>query len=478
MAQNINSLQLLRNTAIFADKEKALTGITGKSTNDGTVKLARYYADATSGSVKTIFGICYNPTESETDYSYTIYDSPQEVIEALGDRVSDNEKAIALLNSGATVSGSVAYSIEKAIEKLDVEAVGGSGKVITTVSEADGKIAATAIDLTAGNVAATPFTGDSGTVAVNGDTVAAQIDSLAKSIKATAADAKSYKIHKLTADEISGLTESANIKEAYQLFDEEDQVSGETIKIYKDSSLKSVALDGQTLNFTYILANGSESTVGVDVSTFLAESEFGDGLAVNNHIVSIKKDATSEGFLTVSADGIKLSGVQNAINTAVSGISGSTTSTGGSHVTATVKQENGKVTGVTIEESDIASANALSAETKARKDEDAKIVAGVGFATGDTYTISANTGDGISLTGASSVANALYTLDNAIAAAKKANTLVKADDTVVVEKNREGNTTVRVNIKSATTVSNFVGYTSDGSFVKSEMFAGIDAGTY
>ena len=130
--------------------------------------------------------------------------------------------------------------------------------------------------------------------------------------------AKSYSVKKLTEDEVTALGDT-NVKEAYKLIDEDSVAVGDTIKIYKDSSLKGVVLDGQTLNFTYILANGSESTVGVDVSTFLAEAEFGKGLEVVNHIVNVKVDDTSESFLTVGEAGVKLAGVQNAIDTAVSG---------------------------------------------------------------------------------------------------------------------------------------------------------------
>ena len=125
-------------------------------------------------------------------------------------------------------------------------------------------------------------------------------------IQAVETAAKSYTIVAVTG-------QGENVREAYQLQQTMNGATtnvGEIIKIYKDSSLKSVALDGQTLNFTYILADGTESTVGVDVSAFLAESEFGNGLQVVDHVVSVEVDATSESYLTVSADGIKLSGIQ------------------------------------------------------------------------------------------------------------------------------------------------------------------------
>lgn len=132
-------------------------------------------------------------------------------------------------------------------------------------------------------------------------------------IQAVEAAAKSYTISSVT---VSG---EENVLEAYALYDEDGTQAGETIKIYKDQSLKNVELSGQTLVFTYELAAGNEKTVSVDVSAFLSESEFGDGLQVVDHVVSVKKDASSEEFLSVSENGVKVSGIQDAINAATSG---------------------------------------------------------------------------------------------------------------------------------------------------------------
>lgn len=162
--------------------------------------------------------------------------------------------------------------------------------------------------------------------------------------------AKSYTIVK----ETTGL--ETNVKEQYKLQEtvgKESNFVGEPINIYKDSSLKSVELVGQTLNFTYIFADGSESTVGVDVSTFLAESEFADGLQVTDHVVSVKLgqglefgdeaknksikvkiDSTSESFLTVGKEGVKLAGVQNAIDAKVAALDVTDAAVEGQVVTA------------------------------------------------------------------------------------------------------------------------------------------------
>lgn len=135
-------------------------------------------------------------------------------------------------------------------------------------------------------------------------------------IDSVAGDAKSYSIAAVTGDELAGL--GANVKEAYKLIDEDSAKSGEYIKIYKDSALQKVELVNQELQFTYLLADGTTSMVPVSVATFLAESEFGNGLQVNSEsgVVSVKVDATSETFLTVGEAGVKLAGVQDAINTA------------------------------------------------------------------------------------------------------------------------------------------------------------------
>ena len=127
------------------------------------------------------------------------------------------------------------------------------------------------------------------------------------------ANTKTYSIVKATEEEVETL--GANVKEAYKLVDEDNVKAGEFIPVYKDSALKSAKLIDQQLVFTYTLADNTEQVVKIDVSTFLAESEFKNGLDVNqNGEVSVKVDAASETFLTVGTDGIKLAGVQDAID--------------------------------------------------------------------------------------------------------------------------------------------------------------------
>lgn len=137
------------------------------------------------------------------------------------------------------------------------------------------------------------------------------------------ADAKTYSIAAVT----EGL--DANVKEAYKLVDEDGTQAGETIKIYKDSSLISVELvdadadgnAGQYLKYTYVKADGNEEVVYLNVSDLLVEAEFKNGLEVSAAgEVNVKVDAASEAFLTVGAAGIKLAGVQGAIDAAIDAV--------------------------------------------------------------------------------------------------------------------------------------------------------------
>lgn len=115
-----------------------------------------------------------------------------------------------------------------------------------------------------------------------------------------------------------------NVKEAYQLVDDKGNAYGVQIPIYKDSSLKSVAVkeaEGkQYLSFTYLTAEGGENVVDLDVSQFLVEAEFDatKGLAVNNGVVSVKLSATSSDYQGISLGfgedgGLKIVGLKSVL---------------------------------------------------------------------------------------------------------------------------------------------------------------------
>lgn len=118
---------------------------------------------------------------------------------------------------------------------------------------------------------------------------------------------------------------------SYELHDVNGNKRGVTIDIPKDQTIRDVKIstldatldeDGMIVDGTgttalcisYILANGSYKLVSIDYQKFLEETEFGDGTEVVNHKVQVKIDPTTDSYLTVGPDGLKLSGVADGIN--------------------------------------------------------------------------------------------------------------------------------------------------------------------
>lgn len=333
--------------------------------------------------------------------------------------VSTNDIAsAALLGTTADTSAkATAFGyIKKEAEDRDaaitaaVKALSGSvaakheNSVLTGVTQTDGKLtgvtevtlAAVAKTGSASDVANAAIPADETYVAVEGTNVSEQITSIAKTIKGittTQANALKYATVPLTSDEIKALENASNVKEAYKVISytgndyknaKDKQQVGEVIKIYKDASIKEIYLGnsddeintttgkitkGQivetklSLNYAYIKADGTYAMASIPVGNFLRQSEFKNGLQVaENGEVSVKVDADSEGFLTVGEAGVKVSGVQTAITTAIQGLDANVTSTGDSHVTVNVVEKSGKVSAVNVSTTGLALDNAVVKE--------------------------------------------------------------------------------------------------------------------
>ena len=371
--------------------------------------------------------------------------------------ISANTKAIAKLNSDTATVGSVDNKIDTAIKGLDVDSIGGEGKFVKSVSETDGKIAADVGDLVSTAVARTATTKVEGQVDMTGTTVEGALVDLAKAVSEAKKGAATYKIVQVT----EGLAN--NVKEAYQLVqtvDGHDTNIDVQIPIYKDQTLKSVTLEstdgkkeGQYLKYTYITSDGKEDIVYVDVSQFLVESEFKNGLSVSTAgEVSVKIDAQSENFLTVGEGGIKLSGVQDAVDAAKKALLGDAAeeyntlgkledkiqavdvkassahtevvAKAEGHITVTVADSVDKTHKVvTVGENDIASATGLTAEVNRAEGAENKIEASVGLAADGSHVKTT----GNYTTGATTVVGEIAALDtqvkaNADAIADNANT--------------------------------------------------------
>ena len=136
---------------------------------------------------------------------------------------------------------------------------------------------------------------------------------------------------------------SANVLEEYALKNNKNELLGEHIKIYKDSSLVGAvngfkgakmvekmadgsfvltydeALRDESVEYLYLVYRNEEGNlklVGIDFENFLMEAEFGDGMKVVDHVASIKiKDG--EKYLETSKDGLYTINIDEAINDSV-----------------------------------------------------------------------------------------------------------------------------------------------------------------
>ena len=313
------------------------------------------------------------------------------------------------LDSATTVEGEI-DALDKAlngvqgqINGMDKAASAADGQVVTTISQVDGKVSETKAnvkDLQLGgyakdaNVTGAIASTDTINAALsklenkaNAITISNADGSINVKSSATGTDINvniksDEKVIKkdgngglYTDIKISGATEQelvglgANVKEAYKLLDSKGGQLGDWIKIYKDSALKEVYLGhvddalasdsspvvtsgtGETaLCFIYYTVDGKYQLVAVNVESFLQESEFKDGLLVDNHQVKVKIDADSEkdsqntpvSFLTVGPDGLKLSGVKDEIKRKIEALDVTDAAEDGKYVSA-VNETDGKV---------------------------------------------------------------------------------------------------------------------------------------
>lgn len=212
-----------------------------------------------------------------------------------------------------------------AINGLNAEIKGGDGKFIQSVKEENGVIAAVEADLTAAAVA---YDKTADKVIAKATDVSAAIKELDAKVAANKDAELTYQTVKLTAEEVSALGD-VNVKEAYKVVSVNKEGTkttvGDIIKIYKDSSLVSIDYTevndknkkGQFLKYVYTLADGTEKTVYVDMSKLVDQAEVEKGIQAIDGKLSIKlADGNEADFLTVDANGLKLSGVKTAIDNA------------------------------------------------------------------------------------------------------------------------------------------------------------------
>lgn len=256
-----------------------------------------------------------------------------------------------------------------------------------------------------------------------------------------------------------------NVKEAYALTANNVVLTGtnneQVIKIYKDSALLDMKLlhavpatqeteaikptysklsgwvdiaeqyrteANLALCFAYENVNGAIVVEAIAVGDFLRESEFKNGLQVNSDgEVSVKIDPTSETFLTVSAGGVKLDGVQDAIDEAAANAKTTITEVaaddpipagGAAKVVVTKTVEADGHANYVIAGQDLASAIALAAEVLRAQSAETAIDAVVGLtkASGSETRTYSNTGNYIGKQATNTVKSDIAALDTKLKA--------------------------------------------------------------
>ena len=282
MIKNLYSLGLLRNGKVYTTKQLAIQGLTQSATNDGVAKLARYLDPVVGGEpiIRTIVGFYANADEMEDNGGgqsyYTILDIEgsaadvqeiREELSAINETIGDGIDGITLtdaindindrIGSGFTEDYTIADALEELAEELED---------------------ALTISLT---VAGEPTSGYLKTYILSqGEKVIGKID-IPKDLVVT----------------------SGSLVHGYW--------SGDTFTENEEGTDTAIKL---------VIAN-QEEPVYINTKDLVDYYTAGNGIEIDNahNTISIKYNNHSEEFLVVDEDGIRVEGVQAAINEAVKG---------------------------------------------------------------------------------------------------------------------------------------------------------------
>lgn len=280
MLKNLYSLGLLRNGKVYATKQLAIQGLTQSATNDGVAKLARYLVPVVGGDpiIRTVVGFYANAAEMEDNGGgqsyYTILDvegSAADVqvlsgaIDTINETIGDGIQGTTLTDAINNINDRLGegftdeHTVADALEELRIELV-----------------SALTISL---DVAGTPTSGY----------------------------LKTYVLSQ-------GVTEIGRIDIPKDLVVTE----GKLVHGYWNGDTFTEDEEGTDTAIKLVIAN-QEEPIYINTKDLVDYYTAGNGIDIDNdhNTIAIKLDREGEPFLTVGSDGLKLSGVQLAINKAV-----------------------------------------------------------------------------------------------------------------------------------------------------------------
>lgn len=335
--------------------------------------------------------------DKKTDVTVTLPNAGKntEGVYTAGLMSADDKKILDTLNGGADVAGSVQKQVADAlstaegytdeqIQALDVTDAAVEGEYVSAVSETDGKISVSRVALP--TVAEIKSTGqaiiavkeDKGVIsATAGDIAAAHV---------TIADTGNHFTATTVEDALSELFTKAGDGSKVTLESAEGTEDG-VLKVYtikqggaevgkinipKDLVVSSGSVvkgtwDGNTFTegagsgtaLKLVIANQT-APVYINTLDLVKDHTAGNGIAISDtNVVSIKVAEGNESFLTVDANGLKLSGVADHVASEIAKLDANKSSAADAKAVVTVVETDGVITSVSLEDKDIASAALL-----------------------------------------------------------------------------------------------------------------------
>ena len=277
MIKNLYSLGLLRNGKVYQNKQNAIQGLTQTATNDGVAKLARYLDPVVGGDpiIRTIVGFYANADEMEDNGGgrsyYTILD----------------------------IDGSAADIEQLKEDVIKINKIIGSGIDDKTLTEAIEEVNAKL---------GTGFSEDHTVADALTELETLLTEKLTISIT-TASDPGDYaKVYEFKqGGELIGtidIPKDIVVKEGklvYGKWEGDEFHENDEEHYYGDEPAIKLVLN----NDDVIYINAKDL-----VDTYTA----GDGITLENNVISIKYNNHSEEFLVVDEDGIRVEGIQAAID--------------------------------------------------------------------------------------------------------------------------------------------------------------------
>jgi len=272
MVQNLYSLGLLRNGKVYANKDAAYQGLTQAATNDGVAKLARYLEEISGETkIRTIVGFYANAAEMEDNgggqSSYTILD----------------------------IDGSAADVQEIRDEIADINDIIGTGVSPKTLTEAINEI-----NETFGSGITTSHT-VADALEELGD---ALVEALTITLESSEDDPDYAKVY--TLKQGGNLVGTINIPKDIVIKE------GKLVHGYWSGDTFTEDEEGPDVAIKLVLNN--DDVIYINAKDLIDTYTAGDGITLEDNEISIKYNPHSEDFLVVDGDGIKVQGIQAAID--------------------------------------------------------------------------------------------------------------------------------------------------------------------